>query len=153
MPLNCSLVGCALEGGAFSDIIENINVSEVNDHKNLPISSLVEESHQAREFVGLILSKLHLTCPFQDKRILQLKPCTHLITDPFADFPKDVGGHDAHKGDSEELGEERGVGADDCDAGQPEAGAALGEKGLGSDRGVGYSESHRVRPQHLSNSM
>ena len=69
MPFNCSLVGFALEGGAFSDIIENINVSEVNDHKNLPISSLVEESHQAREFVGLILSKLHLTCPFQDKQL------------------------------------------------------------------------------------
>ena len=80
-------------------------------------------------------------------------PALDLITDPFTDFSKDVDGHDAHKGDSEELGEERGVGADDSDAGQPEAGAALGEKGLGSDRGVGYSESHRVRPQHLSNSM
>ena len=77
----------------------------------------------------------------------------NLITEPFTDFSKDVGGHDALKGDSEELGEERGVGADDSDAGQPEAGAALGEKGLGSDREVGYSESHRVRPQHLSNFM
>ena len=70
MHLICSLVGFALEGGASSDIIENINVSEVNDHNNLPISNLVEESHQAREFVGLFLSKLHLTCPFQDKRLL-----------------------------------------------------------------------------------
>ena len=74
----------------------------------------------------------------------------NLITEPFADFSKDVGGHYAHKGDSEELGEERGVGADDSDAGQPEAGAALGEKGLGSDHEVGYSESHRVRPQQVS---
>ena len=69
MPLNCSLVGFALEGGAFSDIIENINVSEVNDHNNLPISSLVEESYQARKFVGLFYQKLHLTCPFQDKQL------------------------------------------------------------------------------------
>ena len=118
-------------------MIENVTVSEVNNHINLPFATLLEELHQAREFVGFYLKKLHLTCPFQDKRILQLKPCTHLITDPFADFSKDVGGHDAHKGDSEELGEERGVGADDSDAGQPEAGAALGEKGLGSDREVG----------------
>ena len=63
-------LGLLFEGGAFSDIIENINVSEVNDHSNLPISSLVEESHQARKFVGIYLTKLHLTCPFQDKRLL-----------------------------------------------------------------------------------
>ena len=70
MPLICSLVGFALEGGASSDNIENVHVSEVNDHNNLPISNLVEESHQARKFVGLFLSKLHLTCPFQDKQLL-----------------------------------------------------------------------------------
>ena len=80
-------------------------------------------------------------------------PALDLITDPFTDFSKDVDGHDAHKGDSEVPGEEREVGADDCDAGQPEAGVTLGEKGLGSDREVGYSESHRVRPLHLSNFM
>ena len=48
---------------------------------------------------------------------------------------------------------QRGVGAADSDAGRPEAGVALGEKGLGSDREVGYSESHRVQPLHLSNFM
>ena len=80
-------------------------------------------------------------------------PALDLITDPFTDFSKDVDGHDAHKGDSEEPGEERGVGAADSDAGRPEAGVTLGEKGLGSDREVGYSESHRVRPLHLSNFM
>ena len=69
--------------------------------------------------------------------VAEVSAAVNLITEPFADFSKDVGGHDAHKGDSEELGEERGVGADDSDAGQPEAGVTLGEKGLGSDREVG----------------
>ena len=108
MPLNCSLVGVALEGGAFNDVIENINVSEVNDHNNLPISSLVEELYQAREFVGLILSKLHLTCPFSGQAVIVAEvSAVDLITDPFTDFSKDVDGHDALKGDSEEPGEER----------------------------------------------
>ena len=63
--LICSLVGFALEGGASSDIIENINVSEVNDHNNLPISSLVEESHQARKFVGIFYQSSILLVPFR----------------------------------------------------------------------------------------
>ena len=77
----------------------------------------------------------------------------NLITDTFTDFSKKVDSHDTHKGDAQEPGKERGVGADDSDAGQPEAGVTLGEKGLGSDREVGYSESHCVRPLHLSNFM
>ena len=70
MPLICSLVGFALKGGASSDNIENVNVSEVNDHNNLPFAILVEELHQAKKFVGFIFIKLHLTCPFQDKQLL-----------------------------------------------------------------------------------
>ena len=114
----------------------------------------MEESHQARKFVGFILTKAPSYLSLSGQAIIVAEvSALNLITDPFTDFSKDVDGHDAHKGDSEEPGEERGVGAADSDAGRPEAGVALGEKGLGSDREVGYSESHRVRPLHLSNFM
>ena len=70
MPLIVVWLGLLLKVELPVILLKNINVSEVNDHNNLPISNLVEESHQARKFVGLILSKLHLTCPFQDKQLL-----------------------------------------------------------------------------------
>ena len=148
MPFTCSLVGFALEGGASSDIIENINVSKVNDHiiYQFPTqwkSCIRPENLQVLFLISSILQAI----------IVAEVSALNLITDPFTDFSKDVDGHDAHKGDSEDPGGERGVGADDSDAGHPEAGVALGEKGLGSDREVGYSESHRVRPLHLSNFM
>ena len=81
--------------------------------------------------------KLHLTCPFQDKLIVVAEALLDLITDPFTDIPKDVDGHDAHKGDIEEPSEEKEARAEDKDAGQPEADVTLGEKGLGSDRDTG----------------
>ena len=57
MVLICSLVGFALKGGASSDIMENVNVSEVNNHNNLPFATRLEELHQAREFVGFYFEK------------------------------------------------------------------------------------------------
>ena len=54
-----------------------------------------------------------------------------LITVLLADFLKDVGGHDAHEGESKDPGEEEGAGADERDASQPETAATLGEKVLG----------------------
>ena len=70
-----------------------------------------------------------------------------------ADFLKDVSGHDVHEGEPEEPGkEEKEAGADERDAGHPETAATLGEKVLGrtNPREVGYSESHCIRPLHLS---
>ena len=93
----------------------------------------------------------------QDKRILVVEVLLHLelITVLLPDLLKDVSGHDAHEGEPEEPGdEEKEVGADERDAGLPETAAILGEKVLGSKtnpREVGYSESHRIRPLHLSN--
>ena len=70
------------------------------------------------------------------------------------DFPKDVSGHDAQEGVQEEPDEDLDpVAADGQDTGQPVAVVDLGEKRRGSrtQREVGYSESHLVRPLHLSN--
>ena len=75
-----------------------------------------------------------------------------LITILLADFLKDVGGHDVHEGEPGEPAEEKEAGADERDASQPETAATLGEKvhGRTNPREVGYSESHRIRPLHLS---
>ena len=87
---------------------------------------------------------------FRYRSLLHLDLITVLLTD----FLKDVSGHDAHEGEPEEPGEEeKEAGADERDAGHPETAATLGEKLLGrtNPREVGYSESHRIRPLHLSN--
>ena len=125
------MVGFALKGGASSDKIENVNVSEVNDHINLPFATHLEELHQAREFVGFYFEKAPSYSSISGQAIVVTEaPALDLITDPFTDFPEDVDGHDAHKGDPEEPGEEIVAGADDSDVGQPEAGVAQGEKAL-----------------------
>ena len=98
--------------------------------------------------------KLHLNLFLQDK-YFRHSSLLHLdlITVLLADFLKDVDGHNAHEGQPEDPGEEEEAGADERDASQPETAATLGEKVLGrtNSREVGYSESHRIRPLHLSN--
>ena len=56
-----------------------------------------------------------------------------------ADLHKDVDGYNTHKGDAEEPNDEEEAGVDERDTSQPEADVPLGEKGIDSDREVGYS--------------
>ena len=68
--------------------------------------------------------------------------CSVLIPSTIPDSPKDVKGHDAQEGDTEELDVVRDPAAADGQAtGQPVTVVDLGEKRLGSKlREVGYSD-------------
>ena len=101
MPLICSLVGFALEGGASSDIIEIINVSEVNDLKqstNFQPSGGVASGQKICRFI-FIKAPSYLSLSGLAIIVAEV-PALNLITDPYADFSKDADGHNALKGDS-----------------------------------------------------
>ena len=124
-----------------------MNVSEVTiDHKiyHCHPSGRVTPGQKICRFICIKSSILLVH--FQDKLIIVAEVLLDLITASFTDIPKDVDGHDIHERDIEEPGEEKQARTEDKETGQPEADVTLGEKGLGSDREGGYSETHRVRP-------
>ena len=75
-----------------------------------------------------------------------------LIVDLLPDILKEATGQGDHGGVLEKVREEEEAGAVERDTGQPEVVGALGErKVVIIDRGAGFSDSHQVRPLHLSN--
>ena len=74
-----------------------------------------------------------------------------LIVDTLPDTLKEAAGQGDHEGVLEEVREEEEAGAAEQDASQPEVVGALGEEEVVViDREAGFSDSHRVRPLHLS---
>ena len=75
-----------------------------------------------------------------------------LIVHILPDKPKEATGQGDHEGVLEEVREDEEAGAVEQDTSQPEAVVALGEKRVVvKDREAGFSDSHQVRPLHLSN--
>ena len=75
-----------------------------------------------------------------------------LIVDILPDILKEAAGQGDHEGVLEEVHEEEEAGAAERATGQPEVVGALGEEEVVIiDRGAGFSDSHQVRPLHLSN--
>ena len=75
-----------------------------------------------------------------------------LIVDILPDNLKEAAGQGDHEGVLEEVREDGEAGGADQDTSQPEAVGALGEKRVVViDREAGFSDSHQVRPLHLSN--
>ena len=68
------------------------------------------------------------------------------------DIPEEVTGQDNLKGDLGGVREDEEAGAEEQEASQPEVVGALGEEeAVVIDREAGFSDSHQVRPLHLSN--
>ena len=75
-----------------------------------------------------------------------------LIVHILPDNPKEATGQGDQGGVLEEAREDEEAGAVEQDTSQPEAVGALGEKRVVViDREAGFSDSHQVRPLHLSN--
>ena len=76
----------------------------------------------------------------------------HLIVDILPDILEEATGQGDHGEVLDEVREEEEAGAAEQDTGQPEVVGALGEKEVVViDREAGFSDSHQVRPLHLSN--
>ena len=74
-----------------------------------------------------------------------------LIVDILPDILEEATGQGDHGEVLDEVREEEEAGAAEQDTGQPEVVGALGEEEVVIiDRGAGFSDSHQVRPLHLS---